>query len=439
MDQVTIGVIGTILMIVLLALGVHIALALGVVGLVGAIILNGWDATVWQASTLVYTIVASQDLVVLPLFIFMGVLAGVGDISQSIYDALHKWVGHIRGGMGIATVMSCTAFGVCTGSSLVTAAVFARVSAPQMRRAGYNKKIAYGIVASAGSIGMLIPPSILIVIYGIISQQSVGKLLLAGISPGLMLTFVFSLGIYLLTFLKPEWFGQRSTKCSWGLRMRSVIGLWPIILVGVVIVGGIFLGMFSPTEAASFGAATLVFLALYFTPKGARRAFLEKALTETTLVSAMVFFIMFGAGLFARFTMFSGITNAVMNLVMSYKLSGVSFMIITTVIFLIMGCFMDSISMLSVALPLLTPVVAKLGINPIHYAMTTIMAIECGLVTPPVGLNVYGAHGAAEPDVGLMEVFAGSMPFFVMMLVTTLLLLFFPWFSTILPSLMMGS
>lgn len=438
LDPITIGIVGVILLLLLLLLGVHIALSLGFVGFIGCLVLNGYDATVWQATSLIYNIVASQDLVVLPLFIFMGILAGVGDISRNIYNALNKWVGNLRGGLGIATVLSCAAFGVCTGSSLVTSAVFAKISAPQMREQGYDKQIAYGICASAGSIGMLIPPSILLVVYGVISQQSVGKLLLAGISPGILLTLVFCVGIYALTYLKPAWFGNgHKAKVSLADKLLSLFQIWPIILVAFVVVGGIFLGVFSPTESASFGAATLLFLALYFTPKGKRWSFTLSAVLETLVVTSMVFFIMAGAGLFARFLMYSDITSMVLNLVTSANFDKLTFLFVTSLIFLCMGCFMDSISMISIALPVLTPVVDSMGINPIHFAMCTVMAIECGLVTPPVGLNVYGAHGVAESDVSLVDIFTGSAPFFVLMLFLTIAIICFPILSTYLPDNMM--
>ncbi len=439
MDPVVVGLLGIGLMLLLLLFGVHIALALGVSGLLGSIALNGVEATVWQSTSLIYNIVAAQDMVTLPLFIFMGILAGVGDISRNIYQALHAWVGRIRGGLGIATVLSCTAFGVCTGSSLVTAAVFSRICAPQMRDQGYDKKISYGICASAGSIGMLIPPSILLVVYGVISQQSVGKLLLAGVSPGILLAVFFSVGIYLLTYIRPHWFGRRDeTQITWAKRFQSLLKIWPIILVALVVVGGIFLGIFSPTESASFGAATLLFLALYFTPRGARWSFLKKSVVETLVVSAMVFFIMSGAGLFARFLMYSDITGIVLDLVTQADFHPTSFILLVCFIYLIMGCFMDSISMISITLPILSPVVASLGINPIHFAMCAVMSIECGLVTPPVGLNVYASHGVAAKDVSLIDIFVGAFPFFLIMLLLTLCMIFFPVLSTFLPDNMFG-
>lgn len=439
MDPFVVGIIGIVLLICLLAMGVHIALALGAIGMFGCVIILGFEPAMWQSTSVVYNIVAAQAFIVLPLFIFMGLLAGAGGLSKDIYDVLHKWVGNLRGGLGIATVLSCTAFGVCTGSSLVTAAVFSRVSAPEMRRQGYDKKIAYGIVAAGGSIGMLIPPSILLVIYGIISQESVGRLLLAGIAPGLTLTVTFSIGIILLTYIRPDWFGkQAKISITWKDRFLSLRLIWPIILVSAVVIGGILFGVFSPTEAAAFGAATLLFLTLAFTEKGKRWTILIQCLKETVVINAMVFFILFGAGLFARFLMFSGITPKILELVTQAGFSNIAFVCLMALIYLCMGCFMDSISMLSITLPILTPVIKGMGIDPIYFAMVTVIAIECGLITPPVGLNVYGAHGAAEPDVSLEDVFKGSFPFFFMMLMAAIIIIAFPGLSMFFPNIMMG-
>jgi len=437
MDPFIIGIVGILVAMVLLASGVHIALTLGAVGLFGSIAILGFNGAAWQACSLVYNSVAEQSFIVLPLFILMGLLAGVGGISREIYKVLGMWFGGVRGGLGIATIFSCTAFGVCTGSSLVTSAVFSRISAPEMRRHGYAKRMAYGICASGGSIGMLIPPSILLVIYGIISQESVGKLLIAGISPGLILAFTFSLGIYLLATFKPDWFGhEERPKFTWREKILSLALIWPILLVGVVVIGGILGGIFSPTEAAAFGAAALLVLAVITIQKGERWSSIKKCLYESIAIDAMVFFILFGAGLFARFLMYSGITPRILSLVTDAGFTNMQFILVMTGIYLVMGCFMDSISMLSITLPILTPVVAKMGINPIYFAMVTVTAIECGLITPPVGLNVYAAHGAAEADVSLEEVFRGSTLFFLMMLMALIIVIAFPSLSTVLVNLM---
>ena len=214
--------------------------------------------------------------------------------------------------------------------------------------------------------------------------------------------------------------------------------IWPIILVAAVVIGGIFLGLFSPTEASAFGAATLLIVTLVFTRGNDRLPIMKACIFESITINAMVFFILFGAGLFARFLMFSGITPEILELVTNAGFSNFTFVIVMALIYLVMGCFMDSISMLSITLPILTPVIKGMGIDPIWFAMITVTAIECGLITPPVGLNVYATHGAAEYDVSLEDVFRGSAPFFIMMLATLLVIIAFPVLSTILPDIMIG-
>jgi len=432
-----IGIIGIAALVILLACGVHIALALGAVGLFGSVFLVGFDAAAWMTTKVVYGIVANRAFIVLPLFIFMGLMAGAAGMSHNLYQSLTSWVGHLRGGLGIATIGSCAGFGVCTGSSLVTAAVFAKVSAPEMRRHGYDKKAAYGICASGGAIGMLIPPSILLVVYGIISQLSVGKLLIAGLAPGIILTLTFCVGIVLLSYISPASYGRAyETKATWRQRFSGLKSTWGILVVATIIIGGLVSGFFNPTEAGAFGALVITTLAV-FTTGSERWKILANGVLESISTNAMIFFILVGAGTFARFLTLSGITTLVLGSVIDAGLSNLAFVIVMAMVYLVMGCFLDSISMLSITLPILMPVLSALGIDPIWFAMVSVLAIEVGLITPPVGLNVYATKGVAESDVGLEDIFRGVLPFFFMMLLSLAIIIAFPWLSTILPNLMM--
>jgi len=438
LDPILVGIIGIGVLIVLLALGVHIALALAAVGMFGSMAIIGFEPSIWLATAFSFSYFSKSAFIVLPLFIYMGLMAGSGGISHNIYEALKIWVGRLRAGLGIATVGSCTAFGVCTGSSLVAAAVFTRISAPEMRRQGYGKRTAYGVCTSAGSIGMLIPPSILLVVYGIISELSVGKLLIAGTAPGLVLAVSFSVGLWLMSLFRPAEFGSAPVeKVTWRQRIVSLGRVWPVLLLGGVIIGGIFGGLFSPTEAGAFGAAVITIL-IILTTGSERWKILKEGSLEAIKINAMVFFILVGAGIFARFLMFSGITPMLLGAVVDAGFSNLTFIIIMAFIYLIMGCFLDSISMISITLPIIIPVVREMGIDPIYFAMVSVLAIECGLITPPVGLNAYAAFGVAEPDVTLEDIFIGCLPFFFMMLAALAIMIAFPWLSTILPTLMLG-
>lgn len=438
MEPLLIGIIGVAVFLILVALGVHIALALAFTGFTGVLLIVGFTEAAWLTVSSFYFVVAKATFIVIPLFIFMGVLAGYGGIGRNVYKVLTMWSGRIRGAAGIATVASCTAFGVVTGSSLVTASVFSKVAAPEMRRLGYDKRLAYGICASAGAIGMLIPPSVLIVIYSILSGVSTGKLLIAGIAPGLGLAVVFSVGILTIGAIKPALVGGGAPeKATWHQRLVSIRFLWPITLVGLIIVGGIFAGVFDPNEAAAFGALVLVIIIIATTGRE-RWKVVTTSLLESVTISAMIFFILGGAATFSRFLILSGITPKILEFVIDMFPFPLAFIMVMCLIYLVLGCFLDSISMLSITLPLVIPAANALHIDPIHFGIVVILAIETGLITPPVGLNIYGAKGVAEPDVSLEDIFRGSFPFFFMMLVSLVLFIAFPWLSTILPGLMFG-
>jgi len=437
MEPIWVGFWGIVTLFILLAVGMHIALAMALVGSIGAAFIVGLRPTIHHVLGEVFYSVCRWDLVVLPLFILVGLLAGAAGLSKTIYYVLSLWLRRVKGGLGIASVASCAAFGTVCGSSLVTAAVFAKTSAPEMRRYGYEKRLTYGLVSAAGSIGMLIPPSILIVMYGIFSQESMGKLLIAGITPGLLLTLFFSIAIVVIILIKPSSVQPTSAvqvdQITWRLRLLSLGLLWPIYLAAFIIIGGIYSGFFSPEEAGAVSVALIFILAL-FSKEG--RKGIPQALIDSASIAAMIYFLFIGATMFGRFLMLSGIVPKALQVVIGMNLSQLKFVIAMSVIYLILGCFLDSISMLAITMPIVYPVVQAMKIDPMWYAVVVIMAIECGLITPPVGLNVYGVKGVAEPDVTLEDIFIGGWPFFIAMVLVLILLISFPPISTFLPSLL---
>lgn len=436
MDPFAIALAGILSLFMLLALGVHIGLSLGIVGFLGTWAIVGLEPALWGTVNVFYDKVASFALLPVPMFVLMGYMASTAELSGNIFESLNKWVGNIRGGIGIATVFSCTLFGTICGSSLVTSSVFSVIAAPQMRRQGFDKRLAYGICSSSGLIGMLIPPSILMVVYGVLSGDSVGKLLIAGITPGLMLTVAYSGLIVFMVWLKPSLLvSSIDHKVSWRERFESVLGLWPVLIVAAVIFGGLFGGVFTPTEAAAIGTFVVAVIILMLK----RKEFISAvwpAFVETAKVSAMIFLIFGGAAIFTQFLVLSGIAQETARHIIEMQLSVFGFLIAVSIMYLILGCLLDSISMLTITIPVLMPVVHAMGIDSIWYAVVVVMAIEIGMLTPPVGLCVYGAKAVAEPDVTLEDVFAGSFPFCGISLLVLLLLIFFPPLSTILPSLM---
>jgi C4-dicarboxylate transporter DctM subunit len=438
-DPLVIGYLGLALLILLLALGIHIGVALGFVGMLGTGLIVGFEGAFYSAVSAIYHKIESFSLVTIPLFILMGYLASGGGMSKSIFEVLNDWVGRFSGGLGISTVVSCTAFGAVTGSSLVTASVFASIGAPEMRRHGYNKRVAYGICASGGMMGMLIPPSILMVVYGVLAGESIGKLLIAGVTPGLILMVLFSVVIILIAWIRPAMIQKPrfAEKIPWSRKLKGLWRIWHIILVALIIFGGIFGGVFNPTEAAAVASFVLILLVLITRFKDCGGLF-KVAFLETGSTSAMIFLVMGGAAVFSHFLSLSGITQNLANYIITLNLSKLSLVWVLVVFYGILGMFLDSISMLCITIPLFNPIVNAMGIDSIWYAVLVIMAIETGLITPPVGLNVYGAFAVAEPDVRLEDIFAGIWPFFVVAWIAIFFLIYVPRLSTFLPRLMLG-
>jgi tripartite ATP-independent transporter DctM subunit len=435
MDAVTISILGIILLAVLLLSGVHIGVSLGVVGFLGTWMLLGFKQALYGSVNMFYDQVASYSLITVPLFIAMGYLASAGKLSQNIFNSLNHWIGRVRGGIGIATVGSCTLFGTICGSSLVTSSVFALTAAPEMRKQGYDKTLSYGICASSGIIGMLIPPSILMVVYGVLSGDSVGKLLVAGITPGLILGIFYSATILILAKIKPHLIEKREgSSLPLGQRMKELVHLWPVFVVIIVIFGGIFGGVFTPTEAGAI-ATFIVLVLLIILEKGKSIKPIIGALSDTARTSAMIYLIFGGSAIFSQFLVLSGLTGRFAEFIISMNLSKFAFMMIISLLYLVLGCLLESISMLSITIPLIYPILGPMGIDPIWYAVVVVVAIHIGMITPPVGLCVYGAKAVAEKDVSLEDVFKGVAPFFLVSLLALLILIFIPGLSTFLPNL----
>jgi C4-dicarboxylate transporter, DctM subunit len=431
MDPLIIGALGIVFLLVVIGLGIHIGIALGLTGFLGIAMVVGFGAAARMSTQSMYFTNASYALVTLPLFILMGYLGAGGGISKTLYDGLSKWTGEIKGSLGVATVLGCAGFGAVCGSSIVTAAVFAKVSAPEMVRHGYDKKLAYGICAAGGSIGLLIPPSILAVLYGVLTSLSVGKLLLAGIGPGLLLTILFSLQIVYHMHRHPNVVEAGIGRVTWKERLATIPTFWPVIVTAAIIFGGIFGGIFSPTEAAAF--ATLVIFLLLIATKGNKAwGMLYTSLQETASTSAMVFLTMAGACVFSRYLAITGISEKLVEIILAVNLGNFMLLVLITVVVLALGCLMDSISMMTIMIPILHPVIVNLGIDPYYFALIFIVGTQVGIITPPFGLAVFTVKGVAAAGVTLEDVFSGAMAFFYLMCFSLVLLMLVPSIITFL-------
>lgn len=435
MSGLVVGLIGMVALIVLVLAGVHIAVALGAVGFFGLTACIGLKQAIAMCGIQGYNSIATFDYSVIPLFIMMGMLATAIGISTECYDTLAKWLGKIPGGLGVATTLGCTAFGTLNGSALVTASVFTKISAPEMIRYGYEKNWTYGMIAASGNIGQFIPPSIMVVIYGAMSGDSIGRLLMAAISPGLALCIGFSALTVAVSILKPSIFPRIKASYTMKEKLISLKELIPIAIVALVIIGGIFSGMFSSSEAGAIGV--LVFLAMAVIKRTPIKNLIQ-AVKDTIENASMLFLILACSSMFAKFMTVSGLAPKITTMVTGANLSPILFMFGAVIVFVILGCFIDAYSSISLTIPLFYPAAVALGIDPIQFDMVCILALHMGGLTPPVGLCVYSVKAVAPEGESVMGMFKGAMPYLAIMIVITVLFIFIPGLSTFIPDAMMG-
>lgn len=432
------GIIGAAVAVALLISSVPVGISLGTGGFLGFFLIFKGSVKLALANLIStpYFSIAHFDYTVIPLFILMGILALQSGMGEEIYDTTVKWFGKFRGGLAVATIIGDAAFGACTGSSAVSAALFTKISFPQMVRYNYDKSFAAGTVAGGALLGMLIPPSGLAVIYGILTETSIGKLLIGGIGPGLLFVAIWSIAIVIRTRINPDLAPVGDIRFTWKERIVALKGMWGPALIAVVILVGIYSGVFTATEAAAV-AAFVCFLVLI----GRRQLTwegLKAALLETGATSCMIFIIFVGAIIFSRMLSISGISGKVVSGITGSGLSPITILLLILVMYLILGCFLDSISMMSLTMPLLDPIFEGLKWDPVWIGLIVICVIEMGLLTPPVGLSCYVVKATAGDQVTLEEVFKGSFFFLILMVPGMILLILFPEIITWLPNMMLG-
>ena len=432
MEPLTIAYIFTGVFLVLLFLGMPIAIAMALTGFLGMWLLRSSAAGLVLLATVPYTNIANYGLAVIPLFMLMGQLALYSGIAEELYDTAYKWLGQLRGGLSMATIGACAAFGAVTGSSTATALTFGSVAMPQMRKYNYSAPLATATCASGGTLGILIPPSIPMILYGIITENSIGKLFIAGVLPGILLAGLFMLTVYAITTRNPA-AGPAGAGTSLKEKIVSFKVTWTVVVLFALVLGGIFAGWFTPTEAAAIGASGAFAIAL------ARRKLTWKnfvtSLMDTSRLAAMALFIVFSAFIFSYF-----ITQTGLPIVFSKFLAGLAvhrFIIMAglIILYIILGCMMDAIAMLVISLPFIYPIVINLGFDPIWYGIIMVIMCEMALITPPVGMNLFILSGVTGENI--VTIIRGVWPFIIAMVVCIVLLLFFPQIATFLPSFML--
>ncbi|MFH1775226.1 MAG: TRAP transporter large permease [Chloroflexota bacterium] len=437
MSHELIAVIFTALALALIVLGMHIGLALGIAGAFGILAITGsFDAMVGVLKTTSFHAVGTYAIIIVPLFVLMGMFSLHGGISGQAYRALSNWIGRLPGGLSLATTWACTAFGATSGSYIAAGSVFTKISLPEMRKAGYDKGFACGGIATAAIIAMVIPPSLFFVIYGMLAEESIARLLIAGIFPGLIMAMTLSVGIWIRAKSNPRLAPVATTRVSWREKFISTRKAWPMVVLAAIILGGIYTGVFTPTEAAAIGAFVALIITLGFRKLSWDK--LKSSLLETVELTTMLALLFIGATVFARFLAVSRVTAWLAEAIIGIGLSPLQFVIVIVVLYLILGCFVDAISAMFVTMPLFFPVVIALGINPIWFGVLTVVSLVIGAITPPFGLSVYTVKAAAGPDVTVEGVFRGAMPYYLSMLATLAILVAFPQISTFLPNMMMA-
>lgn len=402
-----IGIYAFVALFLMLIATVPIGVAMAIAGVGGLAAIIGFGPALSLFGTTVYETTVTYSLSVVPLFVLMGAVAARSGLSRELYDVFNAWLGRFRGGLAIATIGACGAFAAICGSSLATAATMSKVALPEMKRLGYADSLATGSVASGGVIGILIPPSVILVLYGILTETSIGDLFIAGVIPGLLTVVVFMLVIAALTAIKPD-LGPAGEPTSWGDKMRALGRTWAILLLFAVVIGGIYFGVFSPTEAAGIGAVGAFLLAAL---RGRlNRETIRDSLLETIQTSAMIFTVLIGAITLNNLTIFSGIAGALGGFVSGLAMSPMLVMAVILLIYLVLGCFLDTLAMILLTVPIFTPIVTGLGFDPLWFGVIVVMVAELGLITPPIGMNVFVIKGMA-PDVKLTDIYVGVLPF----------------------------
>ncbi|MEE2760202.1 MAG: TRAP transporter large permease [Pseudomonadota bacterium] len=432
MDPIALSILIFLLLFVLLVIGLPIGFAMAVTGFLGSALLIDFNAALALLGQTAYETPITYNLSIVPLFILMGYFASNSGLSEALFNACNTWLGYRRGGLGLATIGGCGAFAAICGSSIATAATMTQVALPEMKRFKYDDSLATGAIAAGGTIGILIPPSVILVLYGILTESNIGELFLAGFIPGILTVIFFMVTISIMTRIFPN-SGPRGAKTSVLEKLGAFKNVWSTMVLFLLVIGGIYLGVFSPEEAAGIGASGALALALMARTM-TWQVFFE-CLMETVKTSAMIFTILIGAILFNNFLVLSAVPASIGDWIGGLEMSATAILVIILLIYLVLGCALDSLAMILLTIPIFFPVVAKLGFDPIWFGIIVVMVVELGLITPPIGMNVFIIKGMA-PDVALGQIYKGVLPFTVAQILLIALIVIFPAIATWLPSTM---
>jgi C4-dicarboxylate transporter DctM subunit len=423
---------GFIALFVLLILRVPIGVAMGIVGVAGFGLLAAWDPALNLLAISPIRTVTDYSLGLIPMFILMGAVASASGMSGELYRAANAFLGHRKGGLAMATITACGGFSAICGSSVATAATMAKVALPEMKRYGYPDTLATGSIAAGGTLGILIPPSIVLAIYGVMTEQDIGQLFIAGLVPGILAMLMYLVTVQLYIRVRGLQIPPQE-RIGWGERLAALRGVWAIILLFVFIIGGIYGGVFTPSEAAGMGAAGAILISVLRRRLSMKKLF--DCLLESMQVTAGIFMILIGAIIFGYFLTITQTPQKVTNFLLSLELGPYPTLLLILLFMIALGCILDAMAMIILMIPILFPVIMALGFDPIWFGVVIVMTVELGLITPPIGMNVFVINSLAK-DVPLQKIFAGVMPFVMTDLVRLALIIAFPAIVLFLPQTM---
>lgn len=433
MTSMQIGLLMGGLMLGLLALRIHIGICMFLAGAIGYGWIAGWDALLANLKHAPYARFSMYDLSVVPLFLLMGQFATYGGLSRSLFQAANAFVGHWRGGMAMAGVASCAGFGAICGSSLATAATMTQVVMPELKRHGYSNELAGGSIAAGGTLGILIPPSVPLIIYAILAEQNIAKMFMAALVPGILAALGYLIAVAVVIRLRPQEAGPATARMSWDMRLRTLLATWPVLAIFLAVIGGIYSGVFTPTEAAAIGMLATGMIA--WKSGGLRNGGLAECIYGTAVGTGMMFLILIGADMLNALLAISQIPNIAAEWVQTLGLSPFGILLAILVLYVALGCIMDSLSMILITIPIFLPMIVGLDFygldvdeKSLWFGVLAMVVMEIGLITPPVGMNIYIINGIAK-DVPMAAIFRGVVPFLVSDAVRLALLVGFPFLS----------
>lgn len=436
LESYQVGLLGFVALLVLIALRLPIAFALALVGLVGQFLMIGPHATSAMVSTQLYSSIANNTLAAVPLFLLMGYFAYHAGLTRAAFDTARIWLARLPGGLAMASVAGCAMFGACAGSGVAAAGAMGRVAIPEMLRHGYDPRLASGSIAAAATLAVLIPPSIVMVVYAILVEVSIGRLLMAGYLPGLLSAFILMAMIYVRVKRNPALAPEVPFTITWSDRFRSLRDVWGITLLILLVLGGIYTGFVTASEAAAIGA--LGAFGLMVAAGKLSVATFKDAVLETARTTGMIFLLLVGASLFTGFMALSGMPQELATWIVDADLSVLMVLLIICVTFVFLGCFLDSISMMLLTIPVLLPILNSLNVDLIWFGIIVVKLVEIGCITPPFGITVYVVKGVVGDAISLEDIFRGIWWFLLMEILTLAILFAFPQITLFLPNMMLG-